>query len=241
MAVPLPPEHLLGGVGFGDFEKIGAETAALIKRFAALRPDDRVLDVGSGLGRVTYPLSLELTRGTYDGLDTVADYVTWCRTGLGLDPRFRFHHADLYNSFYNPRGLLRPERFGFPWPDATFTLVIATSLFTHLSADAVVNYLKEIHRVLEPGGRLFASFFVLDGYSRSQIQHKLTNPPFNVEFEQGMTTDAGNPDAAIAFDAVWLLDVIQKAGFAITTFERGEWRREPGPMLQDLVVATRPG
>jgi len=240
MAVPLPPEHLLEGVGAGDFEKVGAETTELIKTFGGLRPDDRVLDVGSGLGRVTWPLAQELTRGTYDGLDTVADYIEWCSNGLGLDPaRFRFHWADIYNSFYNPRGSVAPEQYRFPFPDESFTLVVATSLFTHLSADATVNYLNEIFRTLEPGGRFFGSFFVLDGYARTHIRLGPTYPHFTVEFEHGMTGDAENPDAAVAFDSEWLLRAFTKAGFAIQTFERGLWRSTEGPMLQDLVVATK--
>ena len=239
--VPLPPDELLQGVGAGDFEKVGAETTQLIKQFAALRPDDRVLDVGSGLGRVTWPLAQQLPRGAYDGLDTVTHYIEWCRTGLGLDrARFRFHWADIYNSFYNPRGVVLPEQYRFPFRDNAFTLAIATSLFTHLSAEATVNYLSEIYRTLAPGGRFFGSFFVLDGYARKAIEEKPTYPLFTVEFTEGMTGDADNPDAAVAFDSEWLLGAFQRAGFSVLTFERGSWRRRPGPMLQDLVVATKP-
>ena len=237
---PLPPEHLLAGVGFGDFEEIGRETAELIARFSDLRPGDRVLDIGYGLGRITRYLADMLPNGTYDGIDTVPEYHQWCSTGMGLDPeRFRFRLADIYSSHYNPTGTLRAETLTFPWPDQTFTLVIATSLFTHLSAAATENYLREVFRVLKPGGRFFASFFVLDGYARRNINFGETVPRFAYEFEHGLIESPDNPELAVAFDSEWLLHAFQSTGFEITAFHRGKWRRQKGPSYQDLVVARR--
>ena len=238
----IPPESLAPGIGHGDFVKIGRDTVELIRRFAGLHPDDRILDIGSGLGRVSHPLASELTGGgTYDGLDTVPEYVKWCRENIGLDPeRVRFHLADLYSSFYNPRGTVKPEEYRFPWPDQTFTLTIATSLFTHLSPAAAANYVREAFRTLKPGGRFFATFFVLDGYARDAIELG-TTPPFRVEVEHGMISDPENPDFAIALDSEWLLQVFLSAGFEVKAFERGMWRHlEDRPMYQDLVIATRP-
>lgn len=241
--VPLPPPHLLAGIGYGDFEALGRETVEQIAHYAGIRSDDRVLDVGCGLGRIAHPLSEVLTEGTYDGIDIVREYIEWCRDGLGLNPRrFRFQHADVYNSFYNPAATVKPEEFRFPFPDRSFTLAIATSLFTHLTAASAGNYLREIHRVLEPGGRLFASFFVLDGYALWSIKTWGSLPAFPYEFEHGRISDRDNPEFAVAFDAEWLLQLFLTAGWEIVAFERGTWRREPteARSYQDLVVARRP-
>lgn len=240
---PLPPPHLLAGIGYGDFEALGRETVEQIAHYAAIRADDRVLDVGCGVGRIAWPLRDVLTEGTYDGIDIVREYIEWCRDGLGLDPnRFRFHHANVYNSFYNPSAAVRPENFVFPWPDKTFTLAIATSLFTHLSAESAGNYLREIFRVLEPAGRLFASFFVLDGHAQWSIRTWGSLPAFPYEFEHGRISDRNNPEFAVAFDSEWLLQLFLETGWEIVTFERGRWRREPTEVqsYQDLVVARRP-
>ena len=239
-ALPLPPDYLLDGIGHGDYESIGKQTAELIERFAGLRPDDRLLDIGSGLGRVTRFLLPKLTEGTYDGIDTIPTYVAWCNSALAVEGRVQFHLADLYSSFYNPTGTVRPEEYRFPWPDNAFTLTVATSLFTHLSAPACANYIRESFRTLAPGGRLFASFFVIDGYAKMSIKWG-TIPPFEHEFEQGRISDPQNPDFAVAFDAQWLLDQFQGTGYEILGFERGEWRYMPGPSYQDLVIARKPG
>ena len=239
MHAPVPPSHLLAGVGSGDFWQNGFRVAELIRQYADLRNDDRVLDVGCGLGRVAWPLAQSLGEAaTYDGIDAVRDYVDWCRGGLGLDPaRFRFHHLDVHSSFYNPGGTIRPETLRFPFDDGAFTLVIAVSLFTHLSAPAAAQYLREIARVLGPGGRLFASFFILDEESRRAIETGPTNPPFTVAFAEGMVADAENPDFAIAFDVDWLHHHFLATDFRIVAYSKGVWRREGGATHQDLVVA----
>lgn len=241
LSPPNPPAHLLEGVGSGDFWENGFALTELIRKFAWLQPDDRILDAGCGLGRVAWPLSRELDEsGTYDGLDAVLVYLEWCNHGLGLDPaRFRFHYLDVYSSFYNPNGSVRPEAVRFPFDDGAFSLVIATSLFTHLSAPAAANYLRETARVLAPGGRLFASFFILDDESRRVIETGPTAPPFTMAFAEGMLSDPDDPDFAIALDVDWLYGQFRAAGYDIAAYAQGVWRRRGGPTHQDLVVARK--
>jgi SAM-dependent methyltransferase len=190
---------------------------------------------------VAWPLAQSLDdRSTYDGFDTLAVYVEMCRTELHLDEsRVRFHHFDLQSSLYNPTGAVKSEDFRFPWNDGAFTLAIATSLFTHLSADAARHYLREIARTLEPGGRLYATFFVLDEQSRDAMKIRPTDPDFRAPFEQGLYADAANPEAAVAFDAQWLLQTFLAAGYKIDHYAPGTWRRGLGAEYQDVVVASK--
>lgn len=238
---PTPPPNLVAGVSVGDFWAVGEENVRIIEQFAHLRPAERVLDVGSGLGRVAWPLAQTLDgASTYHGFDAHELYVEWCREGLGLDPeRFHFHHFDLYSSMYNPNGPLRAETFRFPWSDGAFTLTIATSLFTHLLADGVVNYLNETARTLESGGRMVASFFVLDEVSRKVIEDDPPYPEFRYHIEHGMLANEMSPDDGVAFDAEWLLEQFINAGYEIAVWQPGSWRRKEGPSYQDFVVARK--
>ena len=147
-------------VGAGDFRAVGEEMVKLLTSVGGLQADDRVLYIGCGAGRVALPLTRLLT-STYEGFDVVKAAIRWCQRHITAHhPRFRFRHANLYNSFYNRRGV-DAAHFRFPYDDASFDFAFATSVFTHLDVDSTRNYLDEAHRVLRPGGRLLATFFVL--------------------------------------------------------------------------------
>ena len=241
---PFPPENLRVGVGPGDYYRTGEEIVATLKEIGGLNTASRVLDIGCGLGRVAFPLARELgPDGSYDGFDAARAYVDWCANGLALDPqRVRFHWFDIQSSVYNTAGTIVGEDLAFPWKDGAFTLSIANSLFTHLSAAGTVNYLREAARTLERGGRLFATFFVLDNESLQAMADHETFPNFTDTFEQGRIADAGSPDAAIAFNASWLHEQFLACDFVIEIYRQGAWRdlqRKKGEMYQDVVVARK--
>jgi SAM-dependent methyltransferase len=238
---PIPPESLRLGVGPGDYDEQGRSTLALLERLTGVETSDRVLDVGCGLGRIAWPLSERLgRRGSYTGLDVVKAYTDWCESHLGLDPaRFHFHHADVHTSFYNPGGAIEPGNFVFPWPDGSFTLAIATSLFTHLLAPEAAHYLGEIARTLAPGGRLFASFFLLDDRGRYAAATGLSDPTFLSPTEHGLLHDPAVPESGVAHDAQWLMATLAAAGLEVSGVHPGRWKGLAGLYYQDVVVATR--
>ena len=241
IAPPDPPSHLIGGIGPGDFWQTGNEIVGLTMATARISPSDRVLDVGCGLGRVAWPLSRLIDQGgRYDGFDTSREYVEWCKSALPLDSaRFRFHHFSVQSSHYNERGSIAAEAFRFPWPEESFSLAIAASLFTHLSAAATGNYLREIARTLCANGRLFASFFVLDEQSEQLAEAGTTHPRFTARLQEGMIGDPTNPDAAVAFDAEWLATTLSSAGLVFDAFYPGRWRHLAAVSHQDLLIAHK--
>ena len=157
-----PPADLVDGIG-GGWE-VGGVFLGHFRDVCRLGPDEAVLDVGCGVGRMAAPLTAYLSpRGRYDGFDIMAENVRWCRRALTPRfPNFRFRHADVYNREYNPGGRVPAAAFRFPYPDAAFDFVFATSVFTHLLPADAAHYLAELGRVLRPGGRGLATVFLLN-------------------------------------------------------------------------------
>jgi len=47
-------------------------------------------------------------------------------------PQFRFQHADLFNTAYNPRGVQQAAQYRFPYEDDSFDFAYLGSVCTHL-------------------------------------------------------------------------------------------------------------
>jgi SAM-dependent methyltransferase len=226
----LPPLRLRD-VGQGDFRAIGESLAAMLVRHG-LRASHRVLDIGSGVGRVAIPLTKVLTGGSYDGLDIVPSWVRWCRRNITPShPRFRFTLANVFNSHYNRRGV-PPASFRFPYDDAAFDFAFATSLFTHLGVDDARHYLREVHRVLRPGGRLVATFFLLGSEKTRALE-------FRVNRGSHRLLDEADPDWGIAFDESFLDELFPPSQWRDRLVETGGWRGGTGDQWQDVVRAVR--
>ena len=227
----LPPLRLRD-VGGGDFRAIGEALAAMLVRHG-LRPEHRVLDIGSGVGRVALPLTRHLTAGRYDGVDVVARWVRWCvRNITPRHPNFRFTHANVYNSHYN-RGGVTAARYRLPFDDGTFDFAFATSVFTHLDPESARNYTREAHRVLRPGGILVATFFLWDD--------SIVNPALAFPVDRGThrLLSATDPDWGIAFRDEALEDLLSREAWTVDTIERGRWRGGTGTEFQDVIVARK--
>lgn len=240
-ADPLVPPRGLAWVGAGDFVAVGD---AMLAEFlgAGLAPGHRVLDAGCGLGRMARPLAGYLDGGSYTGFDVVAADVAWCRRRYAArHPRFRFEHLDVANAAYNPRGRVGADRLELPFPDGTFDFAIAISLYTHLLPAAARRYLGEIARTLAPGGRLYATFFVLDEAARAAIAAGTTELAFAHELAGARVQSLRRPEAAIAFERSELERWLAAAGLEVASLSAGSWRgRGAAPVYQDVVVARRP-
>jgi SAM-dependent methyltransferase len=235
----LPPLRLRF-VGMGDFRAVGDELKELLVRFG-LQPSDRVLDIGSGVGRVAIPLTRYLdAAGSYDGFDVVRRGVVWCQRHITpRHPNFRFHHVNVRNSEYRENGISATD-FCFPFTDASFDVAFATSLFTHLVFAETRRYLRESARVLAPGGRLVATFFLLNGQSRAVLPQLDWHYRFPVEQGPISLADAENPAVGVAIDEVALVNLVREAGFSRYEIHHGTWAaRAEGVTFQDLVVCWR--
>lgn len=238
----VPPRRMVTFIGGGDFEKIGQEFMGHFVQLGGLRPDDTVLDVGCGAGRMALPLTRFLSgAGRYEGFDIAREEIAWCRKHITPSfPAFRFQYVDLFNSVYNPRGVLQPSTFRFPYADRTFTFVFLTSVFTHLLPTELGHYLEEIGRVTRPGARALVTFFLLNEESRRLIDAGQSTLPFRHDVGGALTTNPEKPETAVAYDEAAVRNLFERCGFTVARVHYGSWcGRAEHVSYQDIVVAER--
>ena len=235
----LTPPRRLDFVGHSDFTATGDEFMAHFVELGGLQPGERVLDVGCGIGRMARPLAGYLSSdGSYDGFDVNRDGIAWCRRRYRRHPNFRFEVADLFNARYNPRGSQRADEYRFPYEDASFDFVVATSVFTHLLEADATHYVAECARVLAPGGRLFATFFLLTGSSRALIEEGKAGLAFTDIDQRVAILDEALPEEAVAYDDEWVFEALRTNGLQLDAEHPGSWSGHSEPVsFQDIVIA----
>lgn len=238
---PLVPPRGIANVGGGDFEEQGRRFLKHFVQIGGLRATDRVLDVGCGVGRMAVPLTRYLTReGSYEGFDIVPEEVDWCRRAISSRfPNFRFQVSDIRNTEYNPGGKYDASDYKFPYGDASFDFVMLTSVFTHLLPAEIDNYLCQISRVLKPGGRCFATFFLLNENSLASLGSGRSTIRFGRDLGGYRVKDEKTPETAVAYNETWIQDLYQKHGLQIEgPIRYGSWSGRKGtPDYQDIVLS----
>ena len=224
----LPPAHLrIYYYGTWDPKAFARArddiTAELTSR--GLRPEHRVLDIGSGIGNVALGL-IGYLHGGYDGVDIHPEAVAWCQQAITRQhPGFRFHRADVASRAYNPRGRVSASAYRFPFPDRTFDFIFLASVFTHMLPDEVEHYVREIARLLAPGGTCVASYFLLNDETRPGVESGRSFMSFDVPHDSGLCRlhDAAVPESAVAIEETFVRRIHEEANLQIRDIRRGGW------------------
>ncbi len=146
-----PPDHLqvrqVGSVWGDRFYPAGREMFDQIAGvFAAadypLPQAKRILDFGSGCGRVLRSFAEVSHAGEIWGCDIDGESIAWNQANLG-------HIGQFYTNPTEP-----PTTFANEYFDAIYSV----SVFTHLPEDLQMAWVRELHRIMAPGGRLVPSF-----------------------------------------------------------------------------------
>jgi ubiquinone/menaquinone biosynthesis C-methylase UbiE len=197
-ALPLydPMTKLLGGVK--------ARGELLLQ--AALEGRLRVLDIGCGTGT----LAIEIKR-SHPEIEI---------TGLDPDPkalaraRHKAEHA----------GVAVPFQQGFggevPFPDASFDRVLSSFMFHHLPRDEREKMLREVRRVLSPGGSLHLADFTRPEQRHGVLARWIHSSPHFAENSDdrilGLMRQAGFASATKISDGAMLFGLLHISYYRAT-------------------------
>jgi ubiquinone/menaquinone biosynthesis C-methylase UbiE len=236
--VPTPEENY---VGKGDYLETGRLFLGYFRQWANLERNERVLDVGCGIGRMATPLTEYLTHGHYDGIDVVPHAIVWCQRHISSRyPRFRFQLIDVRNGLYNASGQIDAAKYRFPFGHESFDFVFLASVFTHMLPAEIDNYLAEVSRVLRPAGRSFISYFLLNDVSRANLGQARSTLVFQPSAGVFRTTAPETPESAVAFEEDYVRSLYRKHGLVSRPTLYGKWcGRRDGLDYQDFIVAEK--
>jgi SAM-dependent methyltransferase len=228
------------------YEMFAALHEELVETLIPVDPRHVVLEAGCGTGMDAMLLTSRLSpEGRYTGFDIAARNVGWCTANITTHfPNFRFHHFDIRNETYNPRGRRAATSVRFPEDDGVVDRFIAQSVFTHLLSDVTAHYLRELRRVLRPGGLAMISCFVgTPEEIRSSSQSAMPIFRFIHEHSPGVFVHCrSRPSASVAYERQTFERLLAEAGLTMTNFLPGYWAQgRPATQIgQDVVVLALP-
>lgn len=241
----VPPNRFLfdGSESRRHYRSVGSEFRGYLVELAGLRPTDAVLDVGCGIGRMASALTAVLgPEGRYEGFDIVPVGIRWCTEHIqSRHPQFRFQHADVFNSLYNPAGKVRALDYRFPYPNETFDVALATSVFTHMLPPDVENYSAEISRVLKPGGRCLISCLLRNPEAEAGMRAGRSLLRFENSMDGYWAEVASTPEGAVSYQERDVLALLQRYQLELVPpIHYGSWcGRDRFLSVQDIVVARK--
>ncbi|MFZ2785258.1 MAG: methyltransferase domain-containing protein [Sediminibacterium sp.] len=144
-ALPTPPDRHLFETFQLHYEKYFSDgklaAAEIMHWYAAYRNTNHpsILDWGCGTGRVIQHIPVVAPEAVCYGCDSNSSRVAWSRNHI--------------------RGIQFSAVSGvtLPYTDHQFNLIYGISVLTHIDAAEQLQHIKELHRVLQPGGILILS------------------------------------------------------------------------------------
>jgi SAM-dependent methyltransferase len=232
--------------GGADFYNGGEKYAETFEIWGGLDGTKRVLDIGCGPGRMAIGIGNRFGwSNSLVGFDVIRKDVRVCQQVISSSyPNFTFHHVNAWNGLYNPEGDIETHEVTFPAADRSMDFAFATSVFTHLYKRDVARYLSEAMRVLDEGGVLLASWFIITPEARASCNTGRARFKFDHVLHDGTFTDfPDSPEEVIGFNQDEAFELIEAAGFTGIEFHRGGWsrtvRKDSVRHNQDVIVCRK--
>lgn len=236
----MPPLKMRELVGPTDPKQFDNPSGSLIYSYIPYITEEkyeRFFDFGCGCGRVARQLiQQKIPPKRYVGIDLNKGMIEWSQRNLApAADGFEFHHHDVYNVRYNPTGK-EPAVADFPVGPKEFTMVLAHSVFTHLTQMQTEFYLPEVARILRDDGIFVSTWFLFD---------KAYFPFIPNDSESALYVDYVDPSAAVIYDRQWVQEFATRCRLVISHIEppriRGyQWMLTMQPIASGAMPAEWP-
>src|SRR5271165_2415938 len=161
--LPTPPIEMRKLIGLADEAMFDNPQGTPIVSNVPIECYESVFDFGCGCGRLARQLLQQTPRPKrYLGLDLHSGMVQWCQQNLSPHGRsFEFVHHDIFSACFNPVPG-KPAFLSLPAEDHSFKLILAWSVFTHMTQSQAEHYLREASRILSLDGILVSTWFLFE-------------------------------------------------------------------------------
>jgi SAM-dependent methyltransferase len=243
----VPDSDIRNWVGpFNDKEyyyNLGKYQSENIIQWLSVKPEDKILDLGCGCGRIAiHFLNYLNEEGRYIGIDSNKELLSYCKDHItSACQNFQFQHADVYNGAYSPQGKIKAQDFIFPLEDESMDIIILWSVFTHMYLTDIASYLKEIHRVLKKGGLVIASLNLNNPFTKQQIDAKKSHLDIKYAIADGLySLDTVVSERGFAHDEDKVKELYWGKGFLIKEIKYGIWSsKELTGEFHDTIIAQK--
>lgn len=240
----LPPLWMMNTIGSHSvehFKNTAAWSFVELVRRGKISASSRVIDIGSGCGRLALPFSLLINSGSYFGTDVFEDGVKWSAENISSrNPAFKFFLQLVDNNYYFGGEAKPSDSLSLSFAtSSSIDFVFALSVFTHLVELDALRYLQEIARCLKQDGVAYITCFIVDSKFPAFVKrtglHSAVRP-----VSEGHYQAYSGQDFFGGYDMPRWTHLVTQAGLEIVGFDPGTWAEKPGAMhYQDTFILIK--
>jgi len=233
----------------------------------------KILDIGCGFGPMALALKLHLFANMklkknirdiekiYVGIDIREDAINWLKNAYKDEKNFYFHKhlvqsvnkIDYIGSIdkvidgavsktdSDSSGEESQYNLGF---DFKADIQWSSSLFTHLTPQAVTNTLEFINNNLDREGLAINSWLILDNQSYLSMEMGVSDRDVHqYDFGSFVSRSKSNPLSTTIYKLEFIKEFYKKAGLKIISIKKGSWRGQGQKNnychYQDIIVSEK--
>ncbi len=167
-----------------------------LSHFAQIDEKTKLLDVGSGWGRIIRFFMKDILPKNLFGCDVSSKIIDVCKTSF---------HGELDFQLIKPLPVT-------PYENESFDIIEGYSVFSHLSSFAVLHWMNEYFRILKPGGMLAMTVWKESRFDFIQkIQREASKSPESERYLSIL-------QSSLSENCVFERDVYKKSGFVFIPY-----------------------